>query len=154
MSENDKPGDETQPVRRQGEPEPAPASQPAPEPAPAPTGSASASGPAPGPGPATSDPAAGSRFRRWRNQQRGDRTFGLAALVASALAGVIVGGLGTAVVDAVTDDHDRGGWVERHGQMGRDGDDFGGRGPMHGGPPGVPGQVQPTTPPEDEGSTS
>jgi hypothetical protein len=148
MSENDKPGDETQPVRRQGEPESAPASQPAPEPAPAPTGSASASGPAPGPGPATSDPAAGS------NQQRGDRTFGLAALVASALAGVIVGGLGTAVVDAVTDDHDRGGWVERHGQMGRDGDDFGGRGPMHGGPPGVPGQVQPTTPPEDEGSTS
>ena len=133
MSENDKPGDETQPVRRQGGPDPAPV---------------------PGPDPATSDPTAGSRFRRWRNQQRGDRTFGLAALVASALAGVIVGGLGTAVVDAVTDDHDRGGWVERHGQMGRDGDDFGGRGPMHGGPPGVPGQVQPTTPPEDEGSTS
>src|SRR5688572_25018225 len=82
MSENDKPGDETQPVRRQGgpDPAPAPAAQPAPEPAPAPTGSASESGPAPDPGPATSDPTTGSRFRRWRNQQRGDRTFGLAAL--------------------------------------------------------------------------
>ena len=133
MSENDKPVDETQPVRPQGGQEPA-------------SVAAATSDPAAGPG--------GSRFRRWRNQQRGDRTFGLAALIASALAGVIVGGLGVTAVQAVTDDHDRGGWVERHGQMGRDGDDFGGRGPMHGGPPGVPGQVQPTTPPEDEGSTS
>jgi hypothetical protein len=150
MSENDKPGDETQPVRRQGEPEPPVAAHPTPEQVPAATGSV----PDPGPAPAISDPAAGSRFRRWRNQQRGDRTFGLAALLASALAGVIVGGLGTAVVAAVTDDHDRGGWVEQRGRMGRDGDDFGDRGPMHGGPPGVPGQVQPTTPPEDEDSTS
>ncbi|MCK9825134.1 hypothetical protein NOCD_16755 [Nocardioides cavernae] len=87
-----------------------------------------------------------------RDRQRGDRAFGMGALIASALAGIIVGGAGTAVVHAVTDDHDRGGWVERHGPMGRDdgdrGDDDGG--PMFGGPRGVPGQLPPTTPPEDD----
>ena len=93
------------------------------------------------------------RFRTLRSSD-GNRTFGLAALVASALAGVIVGGLGVTALQAVTNDHhDRGGWMQQRGEMGRDGD-FGGRGPMHGGPPGVPGQVQPTTPPEDEDSTS
>ena len=94
------------------------------------------------------------RFRRLRSSD-GNRTFGLAALIASALAGVIVGGLGVTAVQAVTNDHhDRDGWMQQRGPMGRDGDDFGGRGPMHGGPPGVPGQVQPTTPPEDEDSAS
>lgn len=65
----------------------------------------------------------------------GSRTFGLAALVASALAGIIVGGLGFAAVHAITDDrgrdHDRGAWVER-----RDGEGPG-RGGMRGGPRGA-----------------
>jgi hypothetical protein len=51
----------------------------------------------------------------------------------------------------VTDDHDRdrGPWIQR-----RDGGDegFGGWGGMHGGPPGVPGQVPPATRPEGDDS--
>ncbi len=108
-----------------------------PEPAPAPTGR----------------PRLRERLRTWRRSE-GDRTFSLGALIASALAGVIVGGLGVATFQAVTDDHDRdrGGWMLRRDL---DGDDrFGGRGGMHGGPRGVPGQVPPSTPPEEEGSAS
>ncbi|MDR7252342.1 hypothetical protein J2X46_001318 [Nocardioides sp. BE266] len=152
MSEKDTPGDETQPVRPAGETAPdAPAATPAPE-----AEATREAGPAAAASTAAATGPGWGRFRRWRNQSRGDRTFSLGALIASALAGLIVGGLGTAVVHAVTDDHDRGGWVERRGpMMGRDdrgGDD---RGPMFGGPRGVPGQVQPTTPPEDdEGGSS
>jgi hypothetical protein len=156
MSENEKPADQTQPVRPQGQPEPAPDAQPTAEPAPS---AAAAAGPDPSPvaatTPATAPGARWGRLRRWRSQPRGDRAFGLGALIASALAGVIVGGVGTAVFHAVTDDHDRGGWVERHGPMGRDGSDRGDDGgPMFGGPRGVPGQLEPTTPPEDGGTTS
>jgi hypothetical protein len=138
-------GDETQPVRAEGA---APAT-----PAPAPPGQATA-GPTPA---APAEPVAQRRgFReRLRTLRRSDgsRTFGLAALVASALAGVIVGGLGFAAVHAITDDrgrdHDRGAWVER-----RDGEGPGDRG-MRGGPRGVPGQLPPATAPEDDdGSTS
>ena len=160
MSENDKPGDETQPVRPQDPA--APAAPPTPEPTPEPTSPAPAAAQAPEAAPATpaATPAAApaaapgpgwGRVRRWRSQQPGDRAFGLGALIASALAGIIVGGVGTAVFHAATDDHDRGGWVERHGPMGRDGFDRGDDdGPMFGGPRGVPGQLQPTTPPEDD----
>ena len=93
------------------------------------------------------------RLRTLRRSD-GDRTFGLGALIASALAGVIVGGVGVAAVNAVTDDHRDGpGWGERHGPMGRDfGDDD--RGPGFGGPGRVPGQLQPTTPPEDDDSSN
>ncbi len=97
------------------------------------------------------------RFRSLRRSEDGDRTFGLAALVASALAGVIVGGLGLTAVHAITHDgpgdrFDRGGLVQRDD---RRGPGFDGRGGMHGGPGGVPGQVPPTTPPEEgEGSNS
>ena len=135
------PPDETQPVR------PGAALPPAPDPAPA-AGAAAYE-------PGAAEPVARRGFRdRFRTLRTtdGSRTFGLAALVASALAGVIVGGLGGAVVHAVTDDHDRGGWMEQHGPDGRfggDRDGDGGRGPMFGGP-GVPGQLQPTTPPEDD----
>ncbi|MDZ5660609.1 hypothetical protein SFC79_02435 [Nocardioides sp. S-58] len=115
------------------------------------------------PEPAPTDPPLGDggggrgfreRFRRLRSSDRGrrDRTFGLAALIASALAGIIVGGLGFAAVHAIGDDggRDRGGWMQQ-----READDRGpGRGGMPGGPRGVPGQLPPTTPPEDEGSTS
>ena len=136
--------DQTQPVRP-GAPTPAPAPPPAP--------AAEASTPAANEA-ATPPPAAGRRgFReRLRTLRRSDgsRTFGLAALIASALAGVIVGGLGFAAVHAVTDDRDRdrGAWVERG-----DGDGPGDRG-MHGGPRGVPGQLPPTTAPEDDDSSS
>jgi hypothetical protein len=132
--------DQTQPVRPGAPAADAPADAPADEPA----------------GPA--EPAAQRRgFRdRLRSLRRseGSRTFGLAALIASALAGVIVGGLGAAAVGAITDDdHDRGagrgGWVQRDDDRGP-----GDRG-MRGGPRGVPGQLPPTTAPEDEeGSTS
>jgi hypothetical protein len=134
--------DETQPVR----PAAAPTGQPIPPPSPTTAAAPGAVG--------SGRRGFRDRFRRLRSSD-GNRTFGLAALIASALAGVIVGGLGVTAVQAVTSDHDdRHGWTEQRGEMGRDGDDFGGRGPMHGGPPGVPGQVQPTTPPEDEGSAS
>ncbi|WP_210438747.1 hypothetical protein [Nocardioides xinjiangensis] len=127
--------DETQPVRAAG---PAPRESPrvaAETPAEAPPGR--------------------RRFReRLRSLRRsdGNRTFGLAALLASALAGVIVGGLGTAAVHAVTHDgpRDHGGWVHRDDRApGPDG-----RGGMERGPRGVPGQLPPTTPPEGEGSDS
>ncbi len=171
MSENDKPADETQPVRPQ-DPHPGsgaadhaagPAAGPAGDPAGAqvadPGAAHPASGPAPGPAPA---PAAAygapverrglrERLRRARTADR-DRAFSLGALIASALAGVIVGGVGTAVFHAVTDDHDRVGWVERRGPVGRGDFDDDDRGPMFGGPRGVPGQLQPTTPPEEDDS--
>jgi hypothetical protein len=148
-----RPHDETQPVRPEGA-----ATLP---PAPA-TDSPSAT---------TADPVAaapaattasrrgfGERLRSLRGSD-GGRAFGLAALIASALAGVIVGGLGFAAVHAIGDDHDRGGWTERHGPMGRDrdGDDGFDRGPMRGGMPGAPGgpgQLPPTTPPEDDDSSA
>ena len=126
MSENDTHDDQTQPVRSEPVPEPAPA-------APARRGFR-------------------ERFRAAR-QSDGNRAYSLGALIASALAGVIVGGVGVATVNAVTHDrHDGPGWGELRGPMGRDFGDR--RGPMFGGPGGVPGQVQPTTPPEDDESGS
>ena len=115
---------------------------------------------APAPAPAaseahTTDPVARRGFRerlgRLRRTEGGDRSYGLAALIASALAGIIVGGLGLTAVHAITHDGpgDRGGWVERR-DAGGPGGRFGGPGGMDGGPPGMPGQVQPTTPPEDD----
>jgi hypothetical protein len=133
-----RPDDETQPVRPEG------AATPSPEPA------------------DPADPVARRGFReRFRSLRRPggrDRTFGLAALIASALAGVIIGSLGLTAVHAITHDgpgdrFDRGGWVQR--QDGSDegpGGGFDGRGGRHGAPPGMPGQVPPTTPPQDEGS--
>lgn len=106
--------------------------------------------------PAPADPAPVARrgFRerfRVARQADGNRAYSLGALIASALAGIIVGGIGMATVQAVTDDgpRDRGGWVQR-----RDDDRGPGFGGMHGGPRGVPGQVLPTTPPEDDDSSS
>ena len=138
--------DQTQPVRP-GAPTPAPTPAPA------------AEAPTPAANEATAPPPAAERrgFReRLRSLRRrdGSRTFGLAALVASALAGVIVGGLGFAAVHAVTDDRgrdrdrDRGAWLERRGDDGR-----GDRG-MRRGPRGVPGQLPPTIAPEDDDSSS
>jgi hypothetical protein len=130
---DDTPHDETQPVRPAGA-------------APAPTAPADA---------ATDPPVARrgfrERLRTWRGSRDGDRTYGLAALIASALAGIIVGGLGVATFQAVTDDHgrDRDGWVQRDDDRGP-----GDRGGMRGGPRGVPGQLPPTTAPEDEDSSA
>lgn len=135
--------DQTQPVRP-GAPAPAAAPSPAAE---APSEAADQP---------VAAPTAGRRGFRERlrtlRRSEGSRTFGLAALIASALAGVIVGGLGLAAVHAVTDDHgrerDRGAWVERRGDDGP-----GDRG-MHRGPRGVPGQLPPTTAPEGDGEAS
>jgi hypothetical protein len=141
------PDDETQPVRPGAALPPAPA----PDSADATAGDAAAGGPAPAPVAATGRRGFRERLRTLRRTEAGDRTYGLAALVASALAGVIVGGVGLAAVHAVTDDHRDGpGWGERHGPMGRDlgGDDD--RGPGFGGPGHVPGQLQPTTPPDED----
>ena len=109
---------------------------------------------------AAPDPVARRGFReRLRNVRRaegGDRSYGLAALIASALAGVIVGGLGLTAVHAIThdgpDDRFDRGWVRHRDDRGGPG--FDDRGGMHGGPRGLPGQVPPTTPPEEEGSNS
>ena len=152
--------DETQPVRPVG----APVDQPADAPA-APGTPAAPAAPAETPAataetPVVATPAAApagwegrrgfrERFRRLRtSSDGGSRTFGLAALIASALAGVIVGGLGLTAVQAMTHDHDgRPDWSQRQGPMGRDlgggpgdrGDDR--RGPMFGGPGGAPAPV-------------
>jgi hypothetical protein len=135
--------DETQPVRPEG----AAPLRTSPDPA-APTPAATEAH--------ATDPVTRRGFRerlgRLRRTEGRDRSYGLAALIASALAGIIVGGLGFAAVHAIGDDggRDRGGWMQQ-----READDRGpGRGGMHGGPRGVPGQLPPTTPPEDEGSTS
>ncbi|HEX5917534.1 MAG TPA: hypothetical protein VFY76_06740 [Nocardioides sp.] len=140
--------DQTQPVRP-GDP----AATPPPPPPPAASEAASETAGETAGGAATPPTTGGRGFReRLRALRRSDgsRTFGLAALIASALAGVIVGGLGYAAIDAVSDDrdHDRGAWVER-----RDGEGPG-RGDMHDGPRGVPGLLPPTAPPEDGDSSS
>jgi hypothetical protein len=139
--------DQTQPVRPGTPAADAPADAPAAAPADAP-----ADEPA---GPAEPAPQRRGFRERLRSLRRseGSRTFGLAALIASALAGVIVGGLGAAAVGAITDDdHDRGagrgGWVQRDDDRGP-----GDRG-MRGGPRGVPGQLPPSTAPEDEEGSS
>ncbi|MBD3923206.1 hypothetical protein IEZ26_01120 [Nocardioides cavernae] len=147
MSENDK-QDETQPVRPDSAATPPAAGA---IPTAPPVAEAAAAAPAEAP---VARRGLRERFRTWRGSRgEGGRTFGLAALIASALAGVIVGGLGFAAVDAATgDDHGPGrdGWVQRDDDRGP-----GGRGGMHGGPRGVPGQLPPTTAPEDEdGSAS
>lgn len=130
---------ETQPVRSSP---PVPPAAQEPEHAPVqPQGQSQAAPPA---GPAT-------WRERWRN--RGDRRFPLAALLASTLAALIIGGLGGAAIHAVVDDD--------HGPGARVGrpDDFG-RGPGHegdrnrGGPGGAPGLLPPTIPPDTEDSTS
>jgi hypothetical protein len=137
------PDDETQPVRAEGPPVDEPAATPAPEPAPTPT-------------PTSVEPAERRGFRdrlRRTRTSEDSRSFSLGALIASALAGVIVGGLGGAALHAVNDDGPRheGPWVQRWDH--ERGPGFGGRDGMHLGP-GFPGQMQPTTPPEDDGSDS
>lgn len=140
------PNDETQPVRPAGDA--TSSSEPTPEPT-----------PEPAPAPSAYDPTevAGrrgfrERLRRVRTSEDG-RAFSLGALIASALAGVIVGGLGAAALDAVVDNGPRheGPWVQRWDH--ERGPGLGGRDGMHGWP-GFPGQMQPTTPPEDDGSDS
>jgi len=55
----------------------------------------------------------------------------------------------------VTDDHRDGpGWGERHGPMGRDLGDDDERGPGFGGPGHMPGQLQPTPPPDGDDDSS
>jgi hypothetical protein len=136
-----RPHDETQPVRPEG----ATALPPAPEPR-------SAAVTDPTPAASSGRRGFGERFRSLRGAD-GSRTFGLAALIASALAGIIVGGLGVTAVHAITHDGpgDRGGWMQRRDDRGPGIDGDGG---MHGGPRGVPGQVPPTTPPEDDDSSN
>ena len=149
MSEKNQPHDETQPVRPQGA-----ADQPAPD-RPLPTPPSAAGGdadPRPAAAAAEASAPAGGPTRRWRGWARGDRAYGLGALVAAALAGVIIGGIGTATFHAVTDDHGPGDRFGRFGPMG----DRDRRGPMFGGP-GGPGQLRPATPPDeddDSGSSS
>ena len=142
MSENDTQDDETQPVRPE-----APADLP---PAPATTTEETAA-PA-----ATARRGFRQRFRSLRSSD-GNRTYGLAALIASALAGIIVGGLSGMAFHAAVDDDgpDRG--VFRHGPGPWD-RDFGERpGPPRDfyreAPPGFPGEVPPTTTPDDEDSS-
>jgi hypothetical protein len=153
-----RPDDETQPVRPEG------AATPLPEP-PGTTRAQTASIEAPPPVPAARR-GFRERFSSLRRTDGRDRTYGLGALIASALAGVIVGGLGLTAVHAITHDGPGDRFDRRFDQAGliqqrEDGDGRGGPGfdgpggEQHGGPPGLPGQVQPTTPPDDdEGSTS
>ena len=95
----------TEPVRPTGGGEPAPAQRP---PAPPPTSDA----------PVSEKPSFRDRFRRVGGDGS-SRTFGLAALLASTLAALIVGGLGGAAISAGLDDDDHGDrgdrMSERHG---------------------------------------
>ena len=151
MSEKNQPHDETQPVRPQGAADqPAPdrpaADRPLPEP-PSPAGADL--GPRPVAAATEASAPPGGRTRRWRSWARGDQAYGLGALVAAALAGVIIGGIGTATFHAVTDDHGPGDRFGRLGPMG----DRDRRGPMFDGP-GGPGQLRPTTPPDEDDDDS
>ena len=122
--------DQTQPVRP---------GDPAPDPAPAQDASLpDAPAATPPGGTVAAEPTSTATGRRgfrerlgtWRRSD-GDRTFGLAALIASALAGIIVGGLGFATFSAVSDDgdrgHDRGGIMQRQNPGGDRFSDRGGR---------------------------
>ncbi len=148
---DDKPhsADETQPVRPDSGATLPPPPAVGPDPAPADADGATA----PAAAYHAEQPATRRGFReRLASLRRseGNRTFGLAALVASALAGLIVGGLGFATVHAVGDDgpRDRGGLSQR----GDDDEGPGGRGGSRGGPPGAPGRLPPTPLPDDEDS--
>ncbi|RYB94857.1 hypothetical protein EUA93_11140 [Nocardioides oleivorans] len=156
------PTDETQPVRPQGAPADQAPAQPA---APATDTAAPATAAYAVPAAAVADPSARRGFReRFRRARSGDgnRAFSLGALVASALAGLIVGGLGVTAVHAIGHDGpDRGNVSQQRGPMGGDLDGPGGQpgrdgngGPAFGQGGGMPGQVQPTTPPEDDDSGS
>jgi hypothetical protein len=99
-----------------------------------------------------------------------DRVYGVRSVAAVAVAGLIIGGGAGAAIHAATDDGGRDG---RPG-FGRGPGGFGPGGPMPGQgmgpgmgpggqmpqppdggpPPGLPGQTQPTTPPEDDGDDS
>ena len=87
--------------------------------------------------------------RRWR-----DRTLSFRGVVAVALAGLVVGGLGGAAIHAVADgDHERDGRfgppfpMERpYGDRGFPDDDLRQGFP----PPGLPAPVPPTTSPDDD----
>ena len=148
MSDDKRPADETQPVRPEGGGTlpPPPAAAPA-DPAVPPAAESAAE-------PAVARRGFRERLGRLRSSG-GSRTFGLAALIASALAGIIVGGLGFAAVHAVTDDGpgDRGGWMQREADDRGPGGGPGrgpGQGESRGGPAGLPGQLPPTTVPDDE----
>ena len=149
-----RPDDLTQPVRADGPHADEPTAKPTPEPAPQPV-------PEPAPTAAAAAPAAAPTERRgFRQRLRlartsdGSHTFSLGALIASGLAGVIVGGLGAAALHAVTDDGPRhhGPWVQRWDD--ERGPGLGGRDGMHGWPGGGPGQLPPAMPPDDDGSDS
>ena len=152
MSENDK-QDETQPVRRDEPATPPPAAGSIPTAPPVPPAAPSDAEPPTGVDPAAASVARRGFRERFRAARRSDgsRAYSLGAVIASALAGIIVGGLGVAAVGAVAgDDHGPGrdGWVRRDEDRGP------GPGDMHGGPPGVPGQLPPTTSPEDDGGSN
>lgn len=140
-SENDTHDDETQPVRRE-----AAADLP---PAPAAADTAAPAAAVPG---APARRGFRERFRAAR-QSDGNRAYSLGAVIASALAGVIVGGLGGMALHAAVDDHgpDRG--VFRHGPGPWD-RDFGERPApprdYREAPPMLPGEAPPTTTPDDE----
>jgi hypothetical protein len=96
------------------------------------------------------------RFRAAR-QPDANRAYSLGALIASALAGVIVGGLGGMALHAAVDDDgpDRGDFRHGPGPWDRD---FGERpGPPRDfyreAPPVPPGEAPPTTTPDDEDSS-
>lgn len=136
-----RPHDETQPVRPTTDPEGGPVLPPAPTATTAADGTLAAE-PAPAAAPTAGRRGFRERFGALRRSD-GNRSFGLAALIASALAGIIVGGLGLAAVQAVGDDHGRDrGRMQQRGPVGegRDGrgtfGDQGGRGQMFGGPGG------------------
>jgi hypothetical protein len=160
---NTPPADETAPIA--GRPAaPAPAASPA-DPAPADPAPADAPAAAAYDVPDDPSPADPTAKRSWRERLRrgtasgGGRTFGLGALIAGALAGLIIGGLGGGAIGAVLsgDDHDHG---DRFGRVERGfpGDDDGGRGGFGSGPGGSmpvpPTDVPESTPPTEEEDSS
>jgi hypothetical protein len=123
---NTPPADETAPIAGQR-----PAADPAAGPAAsAPYDAASAGPPADAPyDAAPADGATGTTSgRSWRERLRrgtaggGSRTFGLGALVAGTLAGLIIGGIGGATIAAAVSDHDDRGERIGHRERGFPGD--------------------------------
>lgn len=106
-----------------------------------------------------------------------DRVYGVRSVAAVAVAGLIIGGGAGAAIHAATDDGGRDGRPGRMGFQGGPGGFGGPGGQMQGGPGGMPGpgagpggqmpqpptgmppnglpgQTQPTTPPEDDDDSS
>jgi hypothetical protein len=162
---NPPPSDETAPIAGQRPPAGSAPAGASPAPGASPASAPPADPPVAAYGSSADDPQGTPGKRSWRERLRrgtaagGGRTFGVTALVAGTIAGLLVGGLGGVAIGAAFSDDDRRGDRIGHVERGYPGGsddlrDHGGPGSGPGGPIPLPPTDAPgTTPPtEDEES--